>query len=83
MSPCDAIFGLKFVKILIDLKVQNFNILDLNSSILNGILPTINCCTVNEIENLGLFFMEWFLMLDRWTKPEIWEDECANFGGFS
>jgi len=77
MSPCDAIFGLKFVKILIDLKVPNFNILDLNSQILNGILSTLNCCTVNEIENLGLFFMEWFLMLDRWTKPQIWKEECS------
>lgn len=46
-------------------------------------MPTLNCCTVNEIENLGLFFMEWFLMLDRWTKPKIWLEECSKFEGFS
>ena len=49
---------------------------------MKGIIPTIHCCTSNESENLGVFFMEWFKMIDRWSKSneegkKIWENECS------
>ncbi len=50
--------------------------------IMKGIIPTIHCCTSNESENLGVFFMEWFKMIDRWSNDneqgkKKWENECA------
>lgn len=49
------------------------------------IIPTIHCCTSNEAENLGLFFLEWFQMIDRWAQPnsQIWEAECSDYAGFA
>lgn len=49
---------------------------------MKGIIPTIHCCTNNESENLGIFFMEWFQMIDRWTNREVWNAECATYSGF-
>lgn len=84
-SPADAVFSIKFLKILVDLRVPKLNILNIFAQILKGIIPTIHCCTNNESENLGVFFMEWFNMIDRWTQENgsIWEKECANYLGFS
>jgi hypothetical protein len=81
-SPGDALFCIKFLQILVELKVSKINILNIFARIMKGIIPTIHCCTSNESENLGVFFMEWFKMIDRWSNDneqgkKKWENECA------
>lgn len=45
------------------------------------IIPTIHCCSSNEAENLGVFFMDWFKMIDRWCiSEELWKKECDHPG---
>jgi len=82
-SPSDALYSIKFIKMLVDLRVPKINFLNIFCQIIMGIIPTIHCCTNNESENLGIFFMEWFRMIDRWTDRAVWEKECANYSGFS
>jgi THO complex subunit 2 len=82
-SPSDALYSIKFLKILVELRVPKINVLNIFAQIMKGIIPTIHCCTNNESENLGIFFMEWFQMIDRWTKQDIWKKECADYSGFS
>ena len=84
-SPSDALYSIKFLQMLVDLRVPKINVLNIFAQIMKGIIPTIHCCTNNESENLGIFFMEWFQMIDRWTQQngEIWKKECANYSGFS
>jgi len=84
-SPADAVYSIKFLKILVDLRVPKINVLNIFAQIMKGIIPTIHCCTNNESENLGVFFMEWFNMIDRWTRDNgtIWKNECADYSGFS
>lgn len=81
-SPADALYSINFLKILVELKVPNINFLNILAQILKGIIPTIHCCTNNESENLGIFFMEWFKMIGRFTNPKIWKEECADYSGF-
>lgn len=82
-SPSDALYSIKFIKILVDLRVPKINFLNIFGQIIMGIIPTIHCCTNNESENLGIFFMEWFSMIDRWTDKAIWDKECSDYSGFS
>ena len=82
-SPSDALYSIKFLKILVELRVPKINVLNIFAQIMKGIIPTIHCCTNNESENLGIFFMEWFQMIDRWTKQDIWKKECSDYSGFS
>ena len=60
MSPSDALYSIKFIKILVELQVPKLNILNIFAQVLKGIIPTIHCCTNNEAENLGIFLMEYF-----------------------
>lgn len=83
ISPADALYSIKFLKLLVELKVPKMNVLNIFAQVLKGIVPTIHCCTNNEAENLGLFLMEYFQMIDRWTRKETWDAECANYSGFS
>lgn len=59
-SPADALYSIKFLKMLIELRVPKINALHIFDRILSRIIPTVHCCTGNESENLGIFFMEWF-----------------------
>ena len=83
LSPSDALYAINFLKMLVQLKVPKINVLNIFAQIMKGIIPTINCCTNNESENLGIFFMEWFQMIDRWTDQEVWNAECSTYSGFS
>ena len=82
-SPTDALYSINFLKLLVQLKVPKINVLNICAQIIKGIIPTIHSCTNNESENLGIFFMEWFYMIDRWTNKEIWKKECSDYSGFS
>lgn len=82
-SAADALYAISFLKVLINLRVPNFNILHILGNILKGILPCVHCCTEKESDNLGIFFMELFQLINHWTKPEIWENECKGYSGFS
>lgn len=84
-SPADAVYSIRFLKVLVDLRVPKINVLNIFARIMNAIIHTINCCTLDESENLGIFFMEWFQLIDRWTgdNGEVWERECADYPGFS
>ena len=59
-SPADAVYSIRFLKVLVDLRVPKINVLNIFARIMNAIIHTINCCTLDESENLGIFFMEWF-----------------------
>lgn len=83
MSPSDALYSFKFLVILVELRVPKLNVLNVLAQVLKGIIPTIHCCTNNEAENLGIFLMEYFQLIDRWTRREIWDKECATYSGFS
>lgn len=59
-SASDALYTFNFFKLLHQLRVPNFNILYILGAMLKSIVPAIHCCTENEAENLGIFFMELF-----------------------
>lgn len=82
-SPADALYSINFIKVLIKLRVPNINIINIFAQILKYIVPNIHCCTNNESENLGIFFMEWFKMMERMTDADIWKKECADYSGFA
>lgn len=67
-SPADAVYSIKFLKILVDLRVPKINVLNIFAQIMKAIIPTIHCCTMDESENLGIFFMEWFDLINWWTR---------------
>jgi hypothetical protein len=66
-SPSDALYSIKFLKMLVELKVPKISLLNIFTHLLKA-TTTIHCCTNNEAENLGIFFMEWFQMIDRWNQ---------------
>ena len=46
--------------------------------------PTMHCCSNNEAEYLGIFYLEWFQMIQRWNQSqETYEKECANYAEFA
>lgn len=73
-SPADALYSIEFLKLLIELKVPNMNILQVFAQILIIIVPSIHCCTNNESENLGIFFMEWFKIIQKYTDVKNWSE---------
>ena len=46
-------------------------------------MPAMHCCSEAEAENLGIFFLELFGLLNHWSKKSIWEKECAGYSGFA
>ena len=59
-SPQDALYSIKFLKILVSLKVPNLSLLKLFSHMLILLIPCLHCCTSNEAEGIGIFLVEWF-----------------------
>jgi len=82
-SPADALYSIHFVKMMFEFKVPRISMFHIFGQIMTGIIPTIHCCTNNESENLGIFFMEWFQMIDRWANQDVWNEECSKYTGFS
>lgn len=71
-------YSFHFIKLLCSLKVPNFNILFLLSSILKTVVPVVHCCSETEAESLGIFFSELFNILNHWSKRVNWQRECAG-----
>ena len=42
----------------------------------------MHCCSEAEAENLGIFFLELFGLLNHWSKKAVWDKECAGYSGF-
>lgn len=82
-SAQDAMYSLHFLKTLHILRVPNFNMIQTLAQILKNVVPSIHCCTTAESDNLGIFFLELFTMINEWAKPEVWERECEGYSGFS
>lgn len=82
MSPSDALYSFEFLKVLVSLRVPNVSVLNILSQVLAGIVPSIHCCTNNEAENLGIFLMQYFEMIDRWSDKAVYDVECATHSGF-
>ncbi|CDW79776.1 tho complex subunit 2-like [Stylonychia lemnae] len=82
-SATDSLYAINFIKKLHKHKVPNFNILSTLGQILKSVAPTIHCCTEEESQNLGVFFLELFQLIDQWQKPDIWDRDCKNYSGFA
>src|SRR5688500_6682279 len=67
-SAPDALYAINFLKTLHQMRVPNFNILHALGQILKGIVPCVHCCTEKESENLAIFFMELFQLINHWSK---------------
>ena len=46
-------------------------------------VPSIHMCTVAESDNLGIFFLEFFTLINDWTDEEVWNKSCEGYSGFS
>jgi THO complex subunit 2 len=79
----DALYSFHFLKTLYMHRVPNFNMLKAIAEILKSILPSIHCCTSAESDNLGIFFLELFTLINEWYKQEVWERDCEGYSGFS
>jgi len=82
-SATEALFSIHFLRKLHQHKVPNFNLVHTLSLILKSIVPCIHVCTEIESENLGIFFSELFSLINRWSKPDVWTNECENYTGFA
>lgn len=82
-SASDALYAINFLKTLHQHRVPNFNILHTLGQILKCIVPCIHCCTEKESENIGIFFLELFALINHWSKPENWDKECQGYTGFA
>ena len=87
MSPADALYSINFLRLLISLRVPNINVRDILTQIFRGksfqgIIPTIHCCTEKEAENLGIFLIKFFEMVNGYTNETVWNEECAQYEGF-
>lgn len=40
-------------------------------------------CTVAESDNLGIFFLEFFTLINDWTDEDVWNKSCEGYSGFS
>jgi len=65
------------------LRVPNFKILKFLIAILKCVMPAMHCCSEAEAENLGIFFLELFGLLNHWSKKANWDKECAGYTGFA
>lgn len=82
-SAPDALYAIHFLKTLQAHRVPQFNFLQVLAQILKSIVPTIHSCTVAESDNLGIFFLEFFNLINDWSKEEVWEKSCEGYSGFS
>lgn len=82
-SAKDALYTFNFFKTLHRLRVPNFKILKFLIQILRCVMPAMHCCSEAEAENLGIFFLELFGLLNHWSKKSAWEKECAGYSGFA
>ena len=81
-SAKDALYSFHFFKLLHKLRVPNFKILQFLIAILKCVMPAMHCCSEAEAENLGIFFLELFGLLNHWSKQAVWDKECAGYSGF-
>ena len=79
----DALYSFHFLKTLFLYRVPNFNMLKTIADILKMIMPSIHCCTIVESDNLGIFFLELFTLINEWYKQDVWERDCEGYSGFS
>eukprot|EP00347_Sterkiella_histriomuscorum_P008986 403342964 len=82
-SATDSLYTFNFFKMLHKHRVPYFNILNTLGQILKGIVPAIHCCTEKESENLGVFFLELFQLIDYWSKVDVWDKQCKEYSGFA
>lgn len=82
-STQDSLFSFHFFRTLHHHRVPNFNILHTLAQFLKSIVPSIHCCTTVESDNLGIFFLEVFTLINEWSRPEVWEQQCEGYSGFS
>jgi Transcription factor/nuclear export subunit protein 2 len=82
-SAQDALYSFHFLKTLHALRVPKFNFLQILAQILRSVVPSIHMCTVAESDNLGIFFLEFFTLINDWTDDDIWNKNCEGYSGFS
>lgn len=82
-SASDSLYAFHFIRMLAQYRVPKFNILQTLAQVLKCIVPSMHCCTINESDNLGIFFLELFSLINEWTKPEVWDRDCEGYHGFS
>lgn len=82
-SAADALYSFHFLKTLHSLRVPKFNFLQILAQILRGVVPSIQICTTAESDNLGIFFLEFFTLINEWADEEGWNTNCNGYSGFN
>lgn len=70
MSPVDAVYCIRFCKLLYDIRVPNFCIFDFFNKFIACILPLLFASTETEAKFIGHALTEVLLMLNRWYLNE-------------
>ena len=82
-SKNDAIFSVKFLSLLLSLKIPMINILDIIMKITKFLLPSTLCVTEYEGGNIGIFLNDFLKTIKSYLEPKFWEENCKNNPSFS
>ena len=82
-SKNDAIYSVKFLTLLLSLKIPMLNILDIIMKITKFLLPSILCVTEYEGGNIGIFLNEFLKTIKSYLEPKFWDENCKNNPSFS
>ena len=82
-SPEDAYFCAIFASILNDLQTPRWSSLNYYDKLNRCLASVVYCVTEREAANLGIFLQETLRLLERWTNPRIYTNECASKPGFN
>jgi hypothetical protein len=80
-SARDSLYAFNFLRVLAETKAD-IKIVDLVHRLMKCLLATINCCTENEAEFIGIFCSETFAMLKEWKTRVVWEKLCVGNPSF-
>lgn len=70
LSASDAVFSIKFLKLLHDSSVPGYNFLTTCDALLAMLVPTLMACTESEAGFLGHALQEVLSLLTRWQRSE-------------
>ena len=79
MSPLDAVYCIRFCKLLYDIDVPNFCIFDFYNRFIHSILPLLFASTETEAKCIGHALSEILLVLNRWyCNQQLFELENSG-----
>mmetsp|Transcript_20596 Transcript_20596/g.40842 ORF Transcript_20596/g.40842 Transcript_20596/m.40842 type:complete len:1394 (-) Transcript_20596:90-4271(-) len=72
LSPEDALYCAHFVRLLHDLKVEEFSTIEVIDNIINSVSGSLYCVTEDEAGNLSIFVHEIWKVVNSWR----YNDDC-------